>query len=228
MNSTVLAATIGVSGTVIVGVAGFGAAIWNNRKTLAHARETRLWDQRVSVYVDALAAIHYRQLLRAYDTLAFDPPDQEAASRLEALMAEYNLPDGQQLQARLIAFATEAIVTAMDASLEAHNRAMSYRKVWADAMMRAGPLDAASKHAAGSVTDADSAALAAETAAAELIRLGLQGGASSPPGWSPFSPDVRDRPVPIRGGLLRRRHRGRVQRLCGRSAFEARAGSRPG
>ena len=44
MNPTVVAAAISVSGVVVVGVAGFGAAIWNTRKTMAQARESRVWD----------------------------------------------------------------------------------------------------------------------------------------------------------------------------------------
>jgi hypothetical protein len=64
MNPTVLAATIGVSGTVIVGVAGFGAAIWNTRKTLAAAREARIWDRRAAAYVDAIHEVDGRRTRR--------------------------------------------------------------------------------------------------------------------------------------------------------------------
>jgi hypothetical protein len=43
------AAAIGVGGIVIVGVAGFSAAIWNTRKAIAHVRESKLWDRPVQI-----------------------------------------------------------------------------------------------------------------------------------------------------------------------------------
>jgi hypothetical protein len=61
MNPVVTAATIGVGGTVIVGVAGFGASILNTRRTIAHTRESRVWDRRADSYVETLAALHFRQ-----------------------------------------------------------------------------------------------------------------------------------------------------------------------
>jgi hypothetical protein len=45
MNPTVLAAAIGVGGTVVVGVAGFWAAVRNTGRTIVHARENRIWDR---------------------------------------------------------------------------------------------------------------------------------------------------------------------------------------
>jgi hypothetical protein len=64
MNPTVMAAAIGVGGTVIVGLAGFSASVWNTRKAIAQAHESRVWDRRADVYVDALAAVNYRQFSR--------------------------------------------------------------------------------------------------------------------------------------------------------------------
>jgi hypothetical protein len=56
----VAAAAIGVMGTVIVGLAGFGATIWTTRHTTATARESRIWAKRAATYVDVLAAIQIR------------------------------------------------------------------------------------------------------------------------------------------------------------------------
>jgi hypothetical protein len=86
MDPTVTAAAIGVGGTVIVGVAGFGAAIWNTRRTIAYGREGRVWDRRAEVYVEALAAIHYRQVSRE-KMLRID--DDRATRRLQAILATY-------------------------------------------------------------------------------------------------------------------------------------------
>jgi hypothetical protein len=60
----VVAAAIGVGGTVIVGVAGFGASIWNTRRTIAHDRDSRLWDKRAAAYEAALAEIVNRSATR--------------------------------------------------------------------------------------------------------------------------------------------------------------------
>ena len=88
MDPLVTAAIVGVSGTVIVGVAGFGASIWNTRKTIGHPRESRIWDERAAVYVQALAAVHYRQMAREHQTRT-DPVDDQARSRAQAILATY-------------------------------------------------------------------------------------------------------------------------------------------
>jgi hypothetical protein len=49
MDPALTAAVIGVSGTVIVGVAGYAASVRNTGKTINHARESRLWDRRAEV-----------------------------------------------------------------------------------------------------------------------------------------------------------------------------------
>jgi len=56
VDPIVTAAAIGVGGTVLVGVAGFTAAIWNTRQTIRHDREARVWDRRADAYVETLAA----------------------------------------------------------------------------------------------------------------------------------------------------------------------------
>jgi hypothetical protein len=104
MDPAVMAATIGVGGTVIVGVAGYSAAVWGTRKTL-QARDTRMWDKRAEVYVDALAAVHYRQTARerAMRTWRMDNEDDRHEA---AYLAAYTAPDWHQLEARLLAFAS--------------------------------------------------------------------------------------------------------------------------
>ena len=64
MDPTVAAAAIGVGGTVIVGVAGFGAAIWNTRRVLADARESRFWEKQTVAYEEALAELAKRRIRR--------------------------------------------------------------------------------------------------------------------------------------------------------------------
>ena len=51
MDPTETAAAIGVGGTVLVGVAGFAAAIWNTKQTIGRDREARIWDRHADAYV---------------------------------------------------------------------------------------------------------------------------------------------------------------------------------
>src|SRR5262249_21758230 len=96
VSTVVEAAAIGVTGTVIVGVAGFGASIWNTRKTLAAAHKSWIREQRAIAYVEAIAAVHYRQFSR--QVAAGFGPLTEAVGR-EALAA-YRRPDWNVLEAR--------------------------------------------------------------------------------------------------------------------------------
>jgi len=123
MGQVVDAAWISVSGTAVVGAAGFGAAIYTARRSLASARERRLWDHRAKVYVDAIAAVHYRQNRRNYRMRA-NRLDDQTKKHEEAFLAEYKQPDFFELEARLIAFASPEVVTAMQKSSTAHLDAM--------------------------------------------------------------------------------------------------------
>jgi hypothetical protein len=133
MNPTVIAAAIGVSGTVVVGVAGFGANIWNTRKTLLQARDSKLWDERAAVYVDTLAAIHYRQVERdreLTENRGKAKKDKEALDRSEAYLASFEPPDWHTLEARLLAFASSPVAEAVRRSWTAHAMAMETLRYW--------------------------------------------------------------------------------------------------
>jgi hypothetical protein len=125
MNPTVLAAAIGLGGTVIVGVAGFGAAIWNTRKAVRAARNSRVWDERAKIYVDVLAAVQHRAVRRAYDTPT-QPVHPEFRRRLRAYLDTYAEPDWHQLEARQLAFADKRVVEAVQASSKAHRLAIAF------------------------------------------------------------------------------------------------------
>lgn len=180
MNATVAAAVISVSGVVIVGVAGFGAAIWSTRKVSADARESRIWDQRAAVYVEALAAVNYRQARRnhvARGAPAEEPTTQQALASLAA-GREF---DWHGLEARLQAFAAEPVVTAMQISSTASERAMIAHR----ARIAAGDGSEARKAVAEALRAAD----AADDDVIELIRTGLQGRGKGKPlaDWQPIT-----------------------------------------
>jgi hypothetical protein len=182
MDPTVTAAAVGVGGTVLVGVAGFGAAIWNTRRTIAHARESRVWDRRADVYVEALASMQYRQLSSRDMTL----PDSIdglhlhiALKQTKDLLAEYKPPDLQGLEARVQAFASQPVLTAMQASNAAHRAAIDAFKFKMEK-----PLPSPERVRAG-VVEAWKAAMAADYAVVEAIRTELQGRGLPLGDWQP-------------------------------------------
>jgi len=176
MDPLLAAATIGVCGTVIVGVAGFGASIWTTRKTIQHARDTRMWDKRAELYVDALAAVHYRQAKRERDMRTFRLGDEDDRHEA-AYLAGYTPPDFHQLEGRMLAFASHQVTEATQASSTAHMRAMSARK---------SRLDDAAKDRA---QEARKAADDADDALVELIRAELQGRGTPIADWQKFPAD---------------------------------------
>ena len=93
-----MAAAIGVGGTVIVGVAGYSAAIWTTRRTIQQARDTRMWDKRAEVYVDALAAVHWRQAIRERDMRNCRLSDEEDQPLKRLILGSYKMPDPYQLR----------------------------------------------------------------------------------------------------------------------------------
>ena len=170
-----MAATIGVGGTVIVGVAGYSAAIWTTRRTIQHARDNRLWDKRAEVYVDTLAAVHYRQTKRERDMRTWRL-DEESDRHEVAYLANYAQPDFHQLEGRQMAFASHPVITAVQVSSTAHMYAMSASKSRLD--------DEAADRAQAARKAADDT----DDALVELIRTELQGRGAPIDDWQKLPP----------------------------------------
>jgi hypothetical protein len=193
MNPVLAAALVGVSGTVIVGVAGFGASIWSTTKTLAHARESRVWDRRADVYIQALAAVNYRQISRQYDTLSPHPANTKVRERVQEYLATHEQPDWPELEARLQAFASEPVFTAVQASSTAHREAMIRFNFWRvlarpDTGDEAHKAEVATYLATGRAKAEKiwKAAEAADDAVVEQIRTELQGRGRPLGDWQAF------------------------------------------
>ena len=189
MNPIVAAAIVGVSGTVVggtvvVGVAGFGASIWNTRRTIAHARESRVWDQRAAVYVDALAAVHYRNVRREYE-MRTDPLDAEFRQHAKVLLATYKAPDFHDLEARLQAFGSEPVVTAMQLSSSAHDGTAGAFRTWQELSAMTGTTSESTRTMVRAVDMARRTADGADDAVVELIRTELQGRGKPLADWRP-------------------------------------------
>jgi AcrR family transcriptional regulator len=165
---TVLAAAIGVGGTVIVGVAGFSATVLATGKTIRAARDSRVSDKRAEVYIDAIAAVHYRQIKRLHDA-QIHLIDDETDRRVRAYLEAYAEPDWYALESRLLAFGSRPVITAVQASSTAALLAAGF-----PAMEVLGEgaadlaLDIAGRKALHDANNADNALI-------ELIRAELQG-----------------------------------------------------
>jgi hypothetical protein len=171
MTSGAEIALISGGWTALVGVAGFGAAILTNSRTIKAARQDKISDERAAVYVDLLSAITWRRTKRSVDTYTLDPKAVDL-ERTRRLVDDWQQPDWHLLEARMAAFGTTTVFSAAQRSSTAYFAAMSaYTKLLAiddfkDAAMKAQK-------------DADDA----DDALAGLIRQELIGKDAPLPGW---------------------------------------------
>lgn len=91
------------------------------RRTLEADRERRLWERRADLYVEVLAFIAHRQIKRqdAIKEYMWSPPDIQAL--IDERISSYAPPYGFQMEARIRAFASSAIVEAYLAATKAHD-----------------------------------------------------------------------------------------------------------
>jgi hypothetical protein len=168
MNPTVLAAAIGVGGTVIVGVTGFWASVRNTSKTVLLARESRIWDKRAEVYADAISALQsLLGVLYGFGPL-FSVRDYRIMTRqdLEDLGGELDA-----LETRLQAWASDSVLTEIKAHPEALNIVFS----------EVNP-DPPSHPPRAAIADSREVAISDLRKLIELMRTELQGRRSGPPG----------------------------------------------
>jgi hypothetical protein len=111
MDPTVIAAAIGVGGTVIVGVAGFGASIWNTGRTIAVAREGRLWDKRADAYEAALTEMLNRSATR--ERWLDSSSETWTAENLAEYFASANKPEWSVAEGKLIAYSPQQVLEAL-------------------------------------------------------------------------------------------------------------------
>lgn len=184
-GSGVLGVLIGIAGTVTATVVGFrstrtatketndaGAA--SIREQIEAERRNRVWDQQAQIYVDILATANFRQTKREYQTQT-SPLDPEVSKQFEAYLAIWRTPDVYQMEGRIIAFASEPVVTAVQASSTAEREARAAYNRWQQESSASGAESEASKVAAVAAEAARKAAEAADDAIVELIRSELIG-----------------------------------------------------
>jgi len=158
--------------TALVGVAGFGATILATSKTIRNARKEKVRDWRAAVYVDVLAAVSYRQFRRLTDTASID----DEPSDVQWSTDTYQVPDWQNLEARLLSFGSEPVFTATQASSAAHFKAVRAFNAWARDQ---------SPESRNAARDARQAADDADDVVAERVRVDLQGKGKPIVSWNP-------------------------------------------
>ena len=184
VDPTVTAAAIGVGGTVLVGVAGFGAAIWNTKQTIGHDREARVWDRRADAYVETLTAIHNRQVRRGLG-MGTRPMDHRLRAGMQALAGKYQM-DAAGLEARLQAFGSERVFSAVQTSSTADRDAVAAYDSWRTAVGALGASPKDQEKARRAADAARKAADEADDAVIEQIRRELHGNGKPLGDWEYF------------------------------------------
>jgi hypothetical protein len=133
MNPAVAAAAIGVGGTVIVGVAGFSAAVWNTRRTLADAHESRFWQKQTVAYEEALAELANRRVRRERVMRQLTSA-AGSVKVLEEYFAARETPASLSAEGQLLAYSSGKVLDALDkarsADLAASEKLDEWREAW--------------------------------------------------------------------------------------------------
>lgn len=187
--SGLIGVLVGVTGTAIVGIAGFrstrSATAATNTTTrdllqeqLHAAREDRVYDNRASVYVDALETMSVLDSTRSVlKEAAGGKIDKRAEERLSELNTIYSHSDEHKITARLQAFGTPEAFAAFLAAVDANQRVIKAFGLWA-----AGGRQTA---AAAELISAIEASDTADRSLVELIRRELIGAGPPLPAWRP-------------------------------------------
>lgn len=186
MNPVVEAALVAVGGSVIIALASFLTTRSATRRTIAasadSAREARVWDKRAAAYVDAIAGIRHRQTIR-----------ENRAQSLRTDLLPPDLPEAPvswpDVEARVLAYASPAVLRAFQASSDAgrrHSAASQQRAYMAEHGQEAAALRAQGApgpawtgmtpaEAAQAAKEALADATAKDDALIEAIRVELHG-----------------------------------------------------
>jgi hypothetical protein len=115
--------TVGLIGTVVVGVSGFRNTRSATEQSIQGDRVLRLWDKRAAAYEEALTALLNRKEERRA-LLAGGWVTQEWQQRAQALLAAYDQGEWWAMNGRLMAYSSNVVADAVDAANEAHRRVM--------------------------------------------------------------------------------------------------------
>jgi hypothetical protein len=120
---------VGVSGTVIVGIAGYRNARAAADRTALAAHNERVWDRKADAYQDALAAALWRYHRRTYLSTA-KITQQQYDSEANELFHKQSEQEWWALQGRLGTFGAPEVVEAYNRSLTASEVAHKQHEEW--------------------------------------------------------------------------------------------------
>ena len=127
MFTNVLAAVIALAGSVIVAIVGFRSAIRNTDRMLKADREKRLWERRSAIYVDIIAyATHEHEVLSNQLRTLSLAREQEAAIKAE--LDSYVPSSFPEFEARIRAYATDAVLGACQSLFDAENAVINAQR----------------------------------------------------------------------------------------------------
>ena len=106
------------------------AGVASTAATLAAAREDRLWDKRAAAYEETIAGLLYRQE-NASTTCACTGWTRSPSGRLKDFFASYEPPGWFEAQARLVAYASDEVRHASDATQQADREVSERYRQWA-------------------------------------------------------------------------------------------------
>lgn len=135
-SSGLLGVIVGVTGTAIVGIAGFRNTRAATDQTLRAARGDRVWNRKADAYQDALTAALWRNHRRMYLTTADLTDDQYIRASAEVFERQTQ-QEWWEMQGRLGTFGAQDVVQAYNRSLKAtefaHRRHEEWRQARKDA-----------------------------------------------------------------------------------------------
>ena len=122
---------LGIAGTVVTAIVGsrntrrateatIAAGTATTAATLTAARDDRLWEKRCAAYEETLTALLHRRMQRRHDLRGFRW-DEATEEQLKAHFDNYDPPGWFEARGRLGAYASDAVLDALEAASLAHS-----------------------------------------------------------------------------------------------------------
>src|ERR1022692_3384391 len=121
--------SVGVIGTVVVGVVGFRNTRRATQDSIQGERLLRYEERQADAYKQALVALQIRKDQRRADLLG-DLADPESLKRFGEFIDSYDRSRWYEANAGLLIYATDKIRDAVDAANEAHRQVMAKNQIW--------------------------------------------------------------------------------------------------
>jgi hypothetical protein len=116
--STATVAVVGFRSTKNATIRAIAATTANTMATLAAAREDRLWEKRAAAYEEIIGVLTHRQMKRQHE-LRMYRLTEEGEQQLKDFFDSFDPPGWFESQARLLAYASDGVREAFEATRRA-------------------------------------------------------------------------------------------------------------